>query len=261
MHEKKKTPADFSAGVIRYRLDILGGVDLDAGAHGGSDGAGTDILTLGSCGLSLHNSADQSVHVLLQLLGTEGDFADGAVDDVGLVQTVLDLTSLDFLDSSADIGGHGAGLGGGHQTLGAQNLTQTANDTHHVGGSDDHVELEPVLLGDLLNQLHAANIVSAGSLSVLDLGVLGEDQNAAGLTGAVGQNDCATDLLVSVTGVNAQLDVQLDGLVELSGSTLHDQIQSFVGIILNRAVNQLCALLILFASKQCNFLLYSGDAE
>ena len=34
-------------GVIAYRLDILGGVDLDAGAHGGSDGAGTDILTLG----------------------------------------------------------------------------------------------------------------------------------------------------------------------------------------------------------------------
>jgi hypothetical protein len=64
-----------------------------------------------------------------------------------------------------------------------------------------------------------------------------------------------------VTGVNAQLDVQLDGLVELSGSTLHNQIQGFVGIILNRAIDQLRALLILFASKQFNILLYSGDAE
>ena len=70
-----------------------------------------------------------------------------------------------------------------------------------------------------------------------------------------------TPLLVSVTGVNTQLDVQLDGLVELSGSTLDNQVQGFVGIILNRAVNQLGALLILFASKQCNILLYSGDAE
>ena len=135
------------------------------------------------------------------------------------------------------------------ELTGAQNLTQTTNDTHHVGGSNDHVELEPVLLGDLLNQVHAADIVSACSLGILTLGILGEDQNAAGLAGAVGQNDSATNLLVGVTGVNAQLDVDFDGLVELSGSTLQNQIQGFVGIILNSAVNQLCAFLILFASK------------
>ena len=70
-----------------------------------------------------------------------------------------------------------------------------------------------------------------------------------------------TPLLVSVTGVNAQLDVQLNGLVELGGSALHDQIQSFSGIILYGAVNQLGALLILFTSKQCNFPPYRGNAE
>ena len=58
-----------------------------------------------------------------------------------------------------------------------------------------------------------------------------------------------------MTGVNTQLDVQLDGLIELGGSTLHNQLQSFGGIILNGAVNQLGALLILFASKQCFILL------
>ena len=57
-------------------------------------------MTLSSCGLSLNNSSHQSIHVLLQLLSTEGNLADGAVDDGGLVQTVLDLTSLDFLNSS-----------------------------------------------------------------------------------------------------------------------------------------------------------------
>ena len=139
----------------QYRLDILGGVDLDTGAHGGGDGAGTDILALGSGGLGLDDSLDQGVHVLLQLLNAEGNLTDGAVDDVGLVQTILDLTGLNLLDGSADIGGHGTGLGGGHQTLGAQDLTQTADDTHHVGGSDDHVELEPVLLSGLLDQIHA----------------------------------------------------------------------------------------------------------
>ena len=51
-------------GVNRIKLQILGSSDLDAGAHGGSDGAGTDILTLCCSGLCLDNSLDQSVHVL-----------------------------------------------------------------------------------------------------------------------------------------------------------------------------------------------------
>ena len=103
--------------------------------------------------------------------------------------------------------------------------------------------------------------VSTSSKSLVDLCVLGEDQHASGLTGAVGQNHGATDLLVSVTGVNTQLDVQLDSLVELCGSALHNQLQSFHGIVLNRAINQFCALLVLFTSKQCNYPPYSGDAE
>ena len=64
------------------------------------------------------------------------------------------LPALASLNSLGDVGGDGAGLGGGHQALGAQNLTQTANDAHHVGGGDDHVEVEPVLLLDLLDQIH-----------------------------------------------------------------------------------------------------------
>ena len=75
-------------------LAILAGVDLNTGAHGGNNHAGADILTLSSCGLSLQNGRHQSVEVLLDLLSAEGNLAQGAVDDVGLVQTVLDLTGL-----------------------------------------------------------------------------------------------------------------------------------------------------------------------
>ena len=175
------------------------------------------------------------------------------MDDVGLVQTVLNLTGLDFLNGSGNVGGNGTGLGGGHQTLGAQDLTKTANNAHHVGRSHDHVELKPVLLGNLLNQLHAAHIVGAGSLGFLNLGVLGENQNTADLTGAVGQNHGAADLLVSVTGVNTQLDVQLNGLIELGGSALYNQAQSLGGLVLNSAVDELRAFFILFTSKQCNY--------
>ena len=42
-------------------LENLVGVDLDADAHGGSHGAGTDILALGGGGLGLDDGADQGL--------------------------------------------------------------------------------------------------------------------------------------------------------------------------------------------------------
>ena len=55
-----------------------------------------DILAL-CCGrLRLDDGAKQRVQVLGQLLSAEGDLADRAVDDVGLVETVLDLTGFDL---------------------------------------------------------------------------------------------------------------------------------------------------------------------
>ena len=182
------------------------------------------------------------------------------MDDVGLVETVLDLTGFDFLDSGGDVGGHGAGLGGGHEALRAKNLTKTTDDTHHVGGSDDNVKVEPVFLLDLFHELHAAGVVSACCEGFVELRVLGEHENLAGLAGAVRKNDRAADLLVSVTGVNAELDMNFDSLVELCLRGLDDQIHGVGDFVLHAAVDQLRAVDVLFTFKQCNILL-SGDAE
>ena len=70
--------------IIKSKL--LLGVDLNAGAHGGGGDAGLDILTLGGGGLCLDDSADEGDIVVIKLLRAEADLADGAVDDVGLVQ-------------------------------------------------------------------------------------------------------------------------------------------------------------------------------
>ena len=239
----------------KKNLLVLAGGNLHAGAHGGGQDAASDILALSSGGLGLDNSVDQGLEVLGQLLSAERNLANGAVDDVGLIETVLDLTSLDLLNGSGHIGGHGASLGGGHQAFGAQDLTETADNTHHIGGSNDDVEIEPVLLGDLLHQLHAADIVSASLFGLVHLGVLGEHQNLAGLAGTVGQNDGTADLLVSVTGVNAELDVDLDGLVKLGGGGLDNEAHGLGNVILNAAVDQLSAVGIFFTSEQCNILL------
>ena len=73
---------------------------------------------------------------------------------------------------------------------------------------------------------------------------LGQNQGAHGLTGTVGQNNCAADLLIGVTGVNAKADVDLNGLVKLCLGGLANQIQSLGGIVQSVLFNQLCAVCI-----------------
>ena len=177
------------------------------------------------------------------------------MDDVGLVQAVLDLTGLDLLHGLGHVGGDGAGLGRGHQALGAQDLTEAAHNAHHVRAGDHHVELKPVLLLDLLHQVHIAHVIRAGLPGSVGLVALGEHQDPDGLAGAVGQHDGATDLLVSVTGVHAQLHMQLHRLVELRGGGLADQCHALSGIVQHGLVDLLGTFLIFLASKQCYFLL------
>ena len=125
-------------------------------------------------------------------------------------------------------GGNSAGLRVGHQTTELQNLTETANAAHHVRGGDQNIEVQ-VAAGDLGDQIVIADLLSACSLSGLGSVALGDCDNADILAGAVGQDDSAADLLVSVTAVNAQTDVQLNGLVELSGSGLAAQPRASLG--------------------------------
>ena len=85
-----------SAFELFFELAKLCLVDLDAGAHRGSDDAALDILTLSCSGLCLDDRAEESVEVLLELVCAKGSLSDGAVNDVGLVQTILNLTGFDI---------------------------------------------------------------------------------------------------------------------------------------------------------------------
>ncbi len=62
------------------------------------------ILALCSGGLCLDDSAHEASKFSVELLSAEGSLTDGAVDDVGLVETVLDLTGLGLLNSLGDVG-------------------------------------------------------------------------------------------------------------------------------------------------------------
>ena len=106
----------------KSQLAEFGWVDLYARTHGGSQYAGSDILTFCSGRFCLYDGAHQGVKVFLQLLNTEGSLADRAVDDVGLVQTVLDLTSFRFLNRFDNVRSYGAGLRDGIRPLGPRIL-------------------------------------------------------------------------------------------------------------------------------------------
>ena len=63
-----------------------------------------------------------------------------------------------------------------------------------------------------------------------------------------------------MTGVDAELDVDFNGLIELGGSGLYNKIHGSGNFVLRSAVDQFRVVLIFFTSEQCNFLL-SGDSE
>ena len=72
-------PRPFGRGFLSDAcLQLLVGVDLHAGAHGGGGDAAADILALGGGGLGLDDGADEGVVVLDQLVRAEADLADGA---------------------------------------------------------------------------------------------------------------------------------------------------------------------------------------
>jgi len=79
----------------------------------------------------------------------------------------------------------------------AEQLTEAADDTHHVRGGNDDIIIKPVFRGNLGNQLFGTD-KSAPAQSLRRLSDLGEYQNAFGAAGTMGQNDGTADLLVSM---------------------------------------------------------------
>lgn len=149
--------------------------------------------------------------------------------DAVAVGAILNAAGLELGDHLGDVHGHGTELRVRHEATGTKDLTDAANLGHHVRRSDSGVEVDLALL-DLGDELVGTDDVGAGSLGLAGLLALGEDGNTNGLAGAVGQGDGTTDVLVSLTSIDAQTEVGLDGLVELGGVELLDELGSLKGV-------------------------------
>ena len=145
--------------------------------------------------------------------------------DAVAVGAILNAAGLELGDHLGDVHGDGTQLGVGHEATGTKDLTDAANFGHHVGGSDSSVEVDLAAL-DGSDELIGTDDVGAGLFSLASLLALGEDGDADGLAGAVGQGDGTADVLVGLTGIDTKAEVDLDGLVELSGSELLHEVRS-----------------------------------
>ena len=175
------------------------------------------------------------------------------MDDGGLIDAVLNLTSLGLGDGLGHVHGDGAGLGVRHEALGAEHAAQTADQTHHIRGGDTNVKSEPAAL-NLGDHVLSAHEIGASGGRFLGLGALGDHEDGLGFAGAVGQNDGAANLLIGVTGINAQTDGDLDGLVELGLGGLLYQRNGLFGIIQLGTIDQLDAVAIFLSGLHVNIL-------
>src|ERR1700722_19225098 len=189
-----------------------------AGRHGGGQRDRSNIVALDAGRLDGADLLDEGGDVGRQLFFVEADLADTGVDVSALVGAVFDLAGLLLADGLADVlagGDDRAGLGGRHQAARAERLAQPADLAPHVLRRQRHVEVEPVLFLDLLDEVVAAGEVGTGFLGLADVVALAENDHALDLAQAVRQRHAAADHLVALRRVDAQRHVDLDGLVEL----------------------------------------------
>ena len=104
----------------------------------------------------------------------------------------------------------------------AEDLAETTDLGHHRGRGDGGIEVDVASL-DLGDEVVGAHEVGASLLGGTSLLALGEDGDADGLAGTVGQSDGATDVLVGLAGVDAEAERGLDRLVEAGKRDLLDE--------------------------------------
>src|SRR6266699_2047075 len=106
--------------------------------------------------LGLHHGLDHRVGVLRQLCALKLDFADGTMDNAGLVHTKFHFAGLDFLDGFGNIKSNRAGFRVGHQPARPQHLAELTGRAHHVWRSDHGIVIRPAF-HDLLDDVIAAD--------------------------------------------------------------------------------------------------------
>ena len=159
-------------------------------------------------------SASMSARRFFKRRHFERSATDRGVHDTGLVGPVLHLTGFGVLDGASDIGADRPDLRVRHQASRTEHLTERTDHTHGVRGRDDDVELHESAF-DALRQVVEADDVRTCCLGLVSLGTFGKHCDANGLAGTGGHHDGTADGLVGLLGIDAEVDSDVDGFIEL----------------------------------------------
>src|SRR3569623_487072 len=194
---------------------ILRGIDLDARTVRGRDRDRAHVRALRRLRAQLHQLLEQCAQVRSERFGLERGLAERRLEDARLLDAELDAPGLELADRLRDVRRDRTDLRVRHQAARSEDATVLTDLDHHVRRGDQRGELEPVLLGDLLDVLVAAGVVGARIERFLGLVRLRDDEHALGLAGATGHHDRAADHLVGVLRVDAETNRRIDRLVPL----------------------------------------------
>src|SRR3954470_18555450 len=100
------------------------------------------------------------------------------------IDAVFDLAGLGFPNRRFYVRRDSAGLGVWHQAARAEHLSQTADETHHVRGRNDSIEIQPAAL-DLSNEIFAPDKISPGLFRFAQFVALSNHDHGLGLAQSV----------------------------------------------------------------------------
>src|SRR5690625_359099 len=215
-------------------------VNANSRAHGRRDGHALQVVSFGACGAQADDLGHECTEVLFEFLDIEGRFTDDGMHDPCFIYAELDTTGLHILDGFGDVEGHGSNAWVGHEAAGSEDATESTDGTHHIGGSDGGIELEPAVL-DLLCELVVPDEVCAGVTRFLFFFATGENEDADIFTGTVWQDDGTADHLVCVAWVDVEVQGNVDAFVEGFTGGGFEQFKGFGGRVVTQAVDLLAA--------------------
>ena len=133
------------------------------------------------------------------------------------VGAILYAATLELLDCLSNIRGNSAELGVRHKTTRTENLTQTTNLSHLIGSSNCSIKVNVASL-DFSNEIIGAYNVSTGFLCCTCCVTLGKYCYANSFARTIGEANGTTELLVSLTGVDAKTEMSLYRFIKVSSS-------------------------------------------
>ena len=136
------------------------------------------------------------------------------MDDPRLIDLEVDLTRLNFLDSSSDVVSDRTALRVWHQATRTEHTTQSTDLTHDSGHGDDDVDVRPAT-ADLLDVFIEADIVSASSLSFGFLVRGAECKHTYLLPRTVREGNDATNHLICLARIDTEANVYINRSIEL----------------------------------------------